>query len=75
MVYSDIEKHGLIGILPKKKRYGTKKDKTIVKEAVLGNKDFVQFALQDTKATYINEIIDRVVSFIVKCNQAYYEFG
>lgn len=72
MVYSDIKKYGLLGILPKKKRYGTKKDKQIVREAVVANKNFLQFALQGVGATYVEKRIEKVVSFVITCNEAFY---
>ena len=50
MVYSDIKRFGLHNVLPKKKRYGSEKDKRIVKDAILNNKEFVKFALQNSNA-------------------------
>lgn len=72
MVYQDIINFNLVGILPKKKRYGTDKDKRIVYNAIVNNKDFVQFALNKTGAYYINQIIDKLIDFIITCNQIYY---
>ena len=72
MFYQDIINFNLVGILPKKKRYGTDKDKSIVYNAIVNNKDFVQFALNKTGANYINQIIDKLIDFIIKCNQIYY---
>ena len=72
MTYKDICDFNLVGILPKKKRYGTDKDKSIVYNAIVNNKDFVQFALNKTGAHYINQIIDKLVTFIITCNEGYY---
>ena len=72
MLYKDIEDFNLIGILPKKKRYGTSKDKRIVYNAIVNNKAFVQFALNKTGADYINQIIDKLIDFIIFCNEGYY---
>lgn len=72
MVYGDIIRYGLVDILPKKKRYGTSKDRNIVYNAIVNNKDFVQFALNNTGANYINQIIDKLIDFIITCNQIYY---
>ena len=72
MVYQDIIDFNLVGILPKKKRYGTDKDKSIVYNAIVNNKDFVQFALNKTGADYINQIIDKLIDFIIFCNEGYY---
>lgn len=72
MVYGDIINFNLANILPKKKRYGTDKDKSIVYNAIVNNKEFVQFALNKTGADYINQIIDKLIDFIITCNQIYY---
>lgn len=72
MVYQDIIDFNLVDILPKKKRYGTDKDKSIVYNAIVNNKDFVQFALNKTGADYINQIIDKLIDFIITCNQIHY---
>lgn len=72
MFYQDIINFNLVGILPKKKRYGTSKDKSIVYNAIVNNKEFVQFALNKTGANYINQIIDKLIDFIIECNQIYY---
>lgn len=72
MVYGDIVNFNLANILPKKKRYGTSKDKSIVYNAIVNNHEFVQFALNKTGAYYINQIIDKLIDFIITCNQIYY---
>lgn len=72
MVYSDIKKYGFLGIIPKKKRYGTEKDKRIVRGAILNNKEFMQYAMQKKEVSYINEILGSLINFIIKCNEAFY---
>ena len=72
MVYSDIKKFGFLGIISKKKRYGTEKDKRIVREAILNNKEFMQYAMQKKEVSYINEILGSLINFIIECNEAFY---
>lgn len=72
MVYSDVKKYGLIGILPQKKRYGTKKDMAIVTAAIKNNPEFIQFSLKDEKAEYLNDILFGLVEWVIKCNEVYY---
>lgn len=80
MVYSDIEKFGFIGIIPKPKTKSgeySKQNKSVRKiviENVKNNKDFVQFALKEKGAQRINEILGGVVEFIIRCNEAYYYY-
>lgn len=72
MVYSDVKKFGLCGIIPHKKRYGTHKDITIVTNAIKQNNDFCQFALsEDNNATCINDIIGKLTRFVLLCNEIY----
>ena len=72
MVYSDIKKFGFLGIIPKKKKYGTEKDKCIVREAIQNNKEFIQFVLCEKNISDINEILADLTNFIVRCNEAFY---
>ena len=80
MVYSDIEKYGFIGIIPPPKtkdgdyaKHNRKVRKTI-ENAILNNREFVQFALKDTKSDYLNQILGRLIEWILHCNEAYYYY-
>lgn len=73
MVYSDVVKAGLCGILPKKKRYGSKKDIAIINKAIRENHEFCQKAMQDQNADYINDIIGKMIKFVLVCNEIYNE--
>lgn len=74
MVYDDVKKYGLLGILPDKKRYGTRKDIATVTEAVRKNKAFIQFSLEDENAGYLNEILAGLIEWVIKCNEVYYKY-
>lgn len=74
MLYCDIKKWGLVGILPVKKRYGSKKDIAIVTEAIKSNKTFIQYALQEEQADYLGEIMGSLVEWVIKCNEVYYNY-
>lgn len=72
MVYSDVKKFGLCGIIPHKKRYGTHKDITIITNAIKQNNDFCQFALsENNNAKCINDIIGKITKFVLLCNEIY----
>ncbi len=81
MVYSDVERFGLIGIIPAptgKSNTYSKNNRSVrskVTESVKSNQEFVQFALEDELADHLNEILGSVVEFIIKCNEAYYYFN
>jgi len=70
--YGDVERFGLLGILPKKKRYGTEKDKRIAREKIKENNEFIQYAIAISGAHYINDIMDKLVDWVVFCNETYY---
>lgn len=76
MVYSDIEKYGFLGIVPPPKSGGYRKNnksaRKAIKDAILKNKDFIQFVLRDKKADYINDILGSCIEWILKCNEVYY---
>ena len=74
MNYLDYKKHGFIGILPNKKRYGTEKDKRILKEAILKNKDFCQKAMKENEVNYLNDILGSLIEFGIRCNEAYWKY-
>lgn len=74
MVYSDVKNYGLIGILPDKKRYGTKKDIAITTDAIKKNKAFIQFVLEGKKAEYLNEILGGLVEWVIKRNEVFYKY-
>lgn len=71
MVYSDIIKYGLCGILPHKKRYGTQKDIKTVEAAIKANSAFCQFAMNQYKVDHINGIIGKLTRFVLMCNEVY----
>lgn len=72
MVYSDVERFHLLGIIPKKKRYGTPKDVERCRNCILENQEFIQFALEDERAETLGEILPGLVRWVIKCNEAYY---
>ena len=76
MVYSDIKNFNLHNILKQQKQYNTKSEKLRkqVRTAILNNKDFIQFALKSTNESYINNIIGNLITFIIKCNDCYYNY-
>lgn len=76
IVYSDIKKYNLHNILKRKDKYNTKDEKTrhFVNECIRNNPDFVQFALKATNNVYINDIIDKLITFVIKCNDVYYNY-
>ena len=76
MVYSDIKKFNLHNILKQQKQYNTKSKKLRkqVQTAILNNKDFIQFALKSTNEDYINNILGKLITFIIKCNDCYYNY-
>ncbi len=74
MTYKDIMKHNLHNILPSdRKYYGTKKDVETVTEAIKSNREFMQFAMAEKNATYINDIISHLIKFVVVCNAVTYD--
>lgn len=73
MVYSEVVKAGLCGILPKKKRYGSHKDICIIDKAIRANTEFCQKAMTEKGADYLNEIIGNLTAFVLKCNIIYNE--
>ncbi len=72
MVYSDVERFHLLGIIPKKKRYGTPKDVERCRNCILENQEFIQFALEDEHAETLGEILPGLVRWVIKCNEVYY---
>lgn len=74
MVYSDIKRFGLHNILPQKKRYGSEKDKRLARTAVLQNSEFTEFALKDADSQSIDLIIDKLIRFVIVCNDCYYNY-
>lgn len=74
MLYDDVKKYGLVGILPAKKRYGTKKDVAVVIDAIKSNKEFIQYALKEEQADYLGEILAGLVEWVIKCNEVYYKY-
>ncbi len=74
MVYSDIKKFGLHNILPQKKRYGSEKDKRLVKAAILQNTEFAEFVLKNDNVQSIDLIIDKLITFVIRCNDCYYNY-
>lgn len=77
MVYSDVKKIGLLGIVspPKSAAGYTKRNKKArleARAAILNNKPFIQFALKDKQALYINDILGALVEWVIKCNEVYY---
>lgn len=74
MLYDDMKKWGLVGILPAKKRYGSKKDVAIVIDAIKSNKEFIQYALKEKQADYLSEILAMLVEWVIKCNEVYYNY-
>lgn len=73
MIYQDVERFGLLGLLPahKKTKLVTKKDISIAKNAILNNSAFIQFALEEENADYINDILGELIDWVIVCNQAY----
>lgn len=72
MVYSDIERFHLLGIIPKKKRYGTPKDVERCRNCILKNQEFIQFALNEEHTESLDEILPQLVEWVIKCNEVYY---
>ena len=79
MVYSDILKSNLHNILPAPKgkngNYNrTEKLKSKVEKAILENKEFCQMAIQKSGVEYINDILPKLVNFVINCNECYYYY-
>ena len=74
MVYSDIKKFGLHNILPQKQRYGSERDKRLARTAILQNSEFTEFALKDTDSQSMDSIIDKMIKFVIACNDCYYNY-
>ena len=80
MVYSDVEKFGLIGCIPapngKNGEYPkqNKKIRTEVCNKILNNRPFCQFAMKEKNVPYINDILAHLVAWVITCNEAYYYY-
>jgi hypothetical protein len=80
MVYSDLEKFGLIGCLPEPRAKNgcyakkNKKVREIACNKILENHDFCKKAMQEKNARYINEILGHLVAFVIACNETYYYY-
>lgn len=74
MVYSDVKRFGLHSILPQKKRYGSEKDKRLAETAILQNSEFTEFALKDVGSHSMDLIIDKLIKFVIACNDCYYNY-
>ncbi|MEY8389841.1 hypothetical protein D3Z47_02230 [Lachnospiraceae bacterium] len=72
MDYGDVERFHLLGIIPKKKRYGTPKDVERCRNSILKNQEFIQFALKEERTECLEEILPELVEWVIVCNAAYY---